>query len=137
MIRLSWSMETRLRWLRRDNTRNHTKPHPTQPPPEELKPTQITGNSVILVVGRNDLLKQCTHGRNRLVPAAFQLRLDCLELGHQPLLRRLAPYDEGSSRDTFQYGASSCSYSPEGNQGQRRELAVEPKLSKAWHPWNR
>ena len=28
--------------------------------------------------------------------AVFQLRLDCLELGHQPLLRRLAPYDERS-----------------------------------------
>src|SRR5713101_1844027 len=26
----------------------------------------------------------------------FQLRFDCLELGHQPLLRRLAPYDERS-----------------------------------------
>src|SRR6266446_1620242 len=27
---------------------------------------------------------------------AFQLRLNCLELGHQPLLRRLAPHDECS-----------------------------------------
>src|SRR5713226_4332949 len=26
--------------------------------------------------------------------AVLQLRLNCLELGHQPLLRRFAPYDE-------------------------------------------
>src|SRR5258708_37845104 len=57
---------------------------------------QVTGNSVVLVVARGHLPEPSTHGRNRLVAAAFQLRLNGLELGHHPLLRRFAPYDERS-----------------------------------------
>jgi len=47
---------------------------------------------VVLVVARSYLLKPGIDGLDRLVKVAFQLRFNCLELGHRPLL--LAPYDE-------------------------------------------
>jgi len=49
-----------------------------------------------LVIAGGYLAEPCTHGRDRLVTAALQLRFDCLELGHQPFLGRLTPYDERS-----------------------------------------
>jgi hypothetical protein len=57
---------------------------------------QVSGNSVVLVVTRSDLAKPGTDGRDRVMTSARQLRFDCLELGYQPLLRRLAPHDERS-----------------------------------------
>ena len=76
-------METRPRWLRRDNARHQT----------QLRRQRKAGNRVGLVVAKRHLLEPCTYGRERLVTAAFQLRLNCLELGHQPFLGRRTPVD--------------------------------------------
>ena len=57
---------------------------------------QVAGNSVVLVIAGSHLTEPSTHGRNRFITPVFELRFDCLELGHHPLLRRLASYDERS-----------------------------------------
>jgi hypothetical protein len=67
---------------------------------------QVTGNSVVLVVTRSYLVEPGTHGRDRLVTAAFELRLDCLELGHQPLLRRHAVMREAQKREGLRFSLS-------------------------------
>src|SRR5277367_5201020 len=71
-------------------------PNPTQPPAKEVQPMQVARNSVVSVIARSYLLEPGTNGRDRLVTTMFQLHLNCLELSHQPLLRRLAPHDERS-----------------------------------------
>jgi len=76
--------------------RDCAPPYPTKPPAEDLKPMQVSGNSVVLVVTRSDPAEPSTYRRDRVMTAAFQLRFYCLELRYQPLLRRLAPHDERS-----------------------------------------
>jgi len=54
-------------------------PNPAEPPAERLKPRQVTGNRVVLVIDGGHLLEPCTNGRDRLVTAVFQLQFYCFD----------------------------------------------------------
>ena len=63
---------------------------------EDPKVIKIARDSMVLVVAQGYLLQPLTHRRYRLVHPAAQLCLNCTQFGHQPLLRRFPPDDEGS-----------------------------------------
>ena len=72
-------------------------PQPIQPPLEEAQLIDVSGDSVILVVALNDLLKPCTDVGCAIVLSALKLDLNVLKLRTHSLLRSDSPDGEGSA----------------------------------------
>src|SRR5579864_6603890 len=63
--------------------------------PKQAQPIEVPRNRMVLVITQGHLLQPLTDYRGGLVHLVAQFCLDCVQLGHHPLLGRFPPDDEG------------------------------------------